>query len=258
MKTYITVAAAVLVLILLAGGAYFYMSSGHTSGKIACTQEAKLCPDGSSVGRSGPNCEFALCPSPKMPADPKNTTYIIEGNSVTLVNGRAEVESAPGAASKTVTQYFGNDATGDMNGDGIPDVAFILTQSGGGSGTFYYAVAALKTPDGYHGTNAILLGDRIAPQTTAIKNGQMIVNYADRKAGEPMTAQPSAGMSKHLKIQGTTLEEVLPVTVVGAGAGEHCGGNMRTALQCVAGYHCAPTPGSHLPFGDVGGTCIAD
>lgn len=33
----------------------------HPSGK-ACTMEAKLCPDGSSVGRSGPNCEFAKCP----------------------------------------------------------------------------------------------------------------------------------------------------------------------------------------------------
>lgn len=28
-----------------------------------CTMEAKLCPDGSYVGRSGPNCEFAACPS---------------------------------------------------------------------------------------------------------------------------------------------------------------------------------------------------
>ncbi|MCX6823267.1 MAG: hypothetical protein NTX91_04745 [candidate division SR1 bacterium] len=28
----------------------------------ACTMEAKLCPDGSSVGRTGPNCEFAKCP----------------------------------------------------------------------------------------------------------------------------------------------------------------------------------------------------
>jgi len=28
----------------------------------ACTMEAKLCPDGSAVGRSGPNCEFAECP----------------------------------------------------------------------------------------------------------------------------------------------------------------------------------------------------
>jgi len=28
----------------------------------ACTMEAKVCPDGSSVGRTGPNCEFAPCP----------------------------------------------------------------------------------------------------------------------------------------------------------------------------------------------------
>ncbi|MDD5163723.1 MAG: hypothetical protein PHD95_05970 [Candidatus ainarchaeum sp.] len=28
----------------------------------ACTMEAKLCPDGSSVGRVLPNCEFAPCP----------------------------------------------------------------------------------------------------------------------------------------------------------------------------------------------------
>jgi tryptophan-rich sensory protein len=30
---------------------------------VACTMEAKICPDGSSVGRSGPNCEFTPCPT---------------------------------------------------------------------------------------------------------------------------------------------------------------------------------------------------
>jgi len=29
----------------------------------ACTEEAKICPDGSAVGRTGPNCEFAPCPN---------------------------------------------------------------------------------------------------------------------------------------------------------------------------------------------------
>lgn len=29
---------------------------------IFCTQDAKLCPDGSYVGRSGPKCEFTPCP----------------------------------------------------------------------------------------------------------------------------------------------------------------------------------------------------
>lgn len=31
--------------------------------QVACTMEAKLCPDGSYVGRTGPNCEFAACPA---------------------------------------------------------------------------------------------------------------------------------------------------------------------------------------------------
>lgn len=31
-------------------------------GGVACTMEAKICPDGSSVGRTGPHCEFAPCP----------------------------------------------------------------------------------------------------------------------------------------------------------------------------------------------------
>ena len=38
-------------------------ASPSTSPK-ACTMDAKICPDGSSVGRSGPNCEFAPCPTP--------------------------------------------------------------------------------------------------------------------------------------------------------------------------------------------------
>lgn len=32
----------------------------------ACTAEAKLCPDGTSVGRSGPSCAFATCPFPSV------------------------------------------------------------------------------------------------------------------------------------------------------------------------------------------------
>ena len=141
-------------------------------------------------------------------ASPKDATYSINGQAVTLVNGKAEVEAAPGSASKITTTYFGNEAVGDLNGDGTPDTAFLLTQSTGGSGTFYYVAVALKTSKGYQGTNAVLLGDRIAPQTTQIKDGQLIVNYADRAAGEPMTASPSVGVSKYLKVSGNQLIEV--------------------------------------------------
>lgn len=30
--------------------------------QVMCTMDAKICPDGTGVGRTGPNCEFAPCP----------------------------------------------------------------------------------------------------------------------------------------------------------------------------------------------------
>lgn len=36
---------------------------------VACTKEAKVCDDGSVVGRVGPDCEFAPCPI--LPAEPE-------------------------------------------------------------------------------------------------------------------------------------------------------------------------------------------
>lgn len=39
------------------------ISTPSTEVPIACTEEARMCPDGSSVGRQGPNCEFTPCPT---------------------------------------------------------------------------------------------------------------------------------------------------------------------------------------------------
>ena len=56
---------AVLVVLVLAGG--FYLNSKKEPGAVACTMEAKVCPDGTSVGRSGPACEFSECPTTEQP-----------------------------------------------------------------------------------------------------------------------------------------------------------------------------------------------
>lgn len=143
--------------------------------------------------------------------DPKNAAYEIEGKMFTLVNGVSEVEAAPDSASKITTRYFGNDAKGDLNGDGEADIAFLITQDGGGSGLFYYAVVALKTAGGYKTTNAFFIGDRIAPQSTEINTSalELYINYAERKPGEPMTTQPSVGVTKYLKVSNDKLLEVV-------------------------------------------------
>jgi len=43
----------------------YYFVFKNTEKLVACTQEAKLCPDGSYVGRVSPKCEFAPCPGVK-------------------------------------------------------------------------------------------------------------------------------------------------------------------------------------------------
>jgi heat shock protein HslJ len=123
-------------------------------------------------------------------------TYTINGEKVTLVNGESVVEAAPGSASKITTRYFGNDVKYDFDKDGREDSVFIVTQDGGGSGTFYYVVARLNTINGPQGSYGLLLGDRIAPQSTLMGKGSIVVvNYADRKAGEDFTVEPSVGKS---------------------------------------------------------------
>ena len=139
----------------------------------------------------------------------KNKTYLIENDLVTLKNGLSEIEIVPGSASKKVTKYFGNDVIGDLNNDNKPDTVFLLTQESGGSGIFYYVVVMLSSEKGYDGTNAILLGDRIAPQTTEIKDGKIVVNYSDRKVGEPFSVAPSVGVSKYFKIENKKLTEII-------------------------------------------------
>lgn len=138
-------------------------------------------------------------------ADYKDAEYRIDSALVQLKDGVAEVEAAPGSASKVTTRYFGNEYRTDLNNDGREDVVFLLTQETGGSGVFYYVVAALNTERGYVGSDGYLLGDRIAPQSIEMSSNPrqknvIVANYADRAPGEPMTAQPSVGKSAYLKL----------------------------------------------------------
>jgi len=152
--------------------------------------------------------EPAIVPTEKSTvSDYKNATYTINGESIQLVNGVSEKETAPGSASKTITRYFGNAVNYDFDEDGREDVVFLLTQETGGSGTFYYVVAALNRVEGYRGSQALLLGDRIAPQTTEMGTGNVvIVNYAERAPGESFAVPPSVGKSLWLKLDTTTMQ----------------------------------------------------
>lgn len=131
--------------------------------------------------------------------------YTIGGQKTTLVNGLSETMAAPGSASKITTRYFGNDVAGDFDLDGRQDLAFIVSQDTGGSGTFYYVVALLNKKSGSEGTQGALLGDRIAPQTLELSGkNTLIANFAERKEGESFDVPPSVVRSKYLRLNAAT------------------------------------------------------
>lgn len=79
-----------LVILLIGLSARFVLVKSSSTEKpnvkpsgVACTQEAKTCPDGSSVGRSGPNCEFALCPQITSTPIPTPNLSIVANQSAT-------------------------------------------------------------------------------------------------------------------------------------------------------------------------------
>ena len=65
MKNNLIIAGALVLLI--AGGITAYLSGPIEKNieQVSCTEEARICPDGTAVGRSGPKCEFASCPEIK-------------------------------------------------------------------------------------------------------------------------------------------------------------------------------------------------
>jgi hypothetical protein len=167
-------------------------------------EDTWLCEEGTWVKHGNPAATAPSTPCSGDATDPRTTSYRIEGKAVALTDGHAE-EGIPGSAAKVVTDIWTVSLPGDLDGNGMSDVAVILTQSSGGSGTFYYVAAALAGTDGYRGTNAILLGDRIAPQNVSVENGQVIANYADRNPGESFAVPPSLGVTLYAFIENGVL-----------------------------------------------------
>jgi hypothetical protein len=63
------------------------LTSSTSSQAVLCTQEVKLCSDGSYVARTGPNCEFSACPASLNSSSPASSSIssipVSSGNELT-------------------------------------------------------------------------------------------------------------------------------------------------------------------------------
>lgn len=87
------VAGVVLILVVGIAG-FFYRNilerSQSTQTQVACTEEARVCPDGQTVSRSGPSCSFAVCPPPTVTYEQVGVAFVPPAGYVSkeLVQGQ--------------------------------------------------------------------------------------------------------------------------------------------------------------------------
>jgi len=110
MKNNKGIASIVIILIVvgaLALGGYYYWSK-NSQKQVVCTEEANICPDGSSVGRTGPNCEFAACPTHEnenLQEITINTTYFLK-NSFNIEDKTFSAETLDGGKTSGKTKTY--------------------------------------------------------------------------------------------------------------------------------------------------------
>ena len=128
--------------------------------------------------------------------DASNATFMIGDSSVTLKSGKSIVPASDDSATADETDLTQTVSYGDLNGDGKEDEAVVLTDQGGGSGVFIYVAAYVSGNISYKGTNAVFVGDRVAPQSISVKNGVITLTYLDRGPNEPYAADPTIPTTK--------------------------------------------------------------
>ncbi len=88
--------SGVLLIVAIGIAGFLYRSmSGHSGGPIACTTDAKICPDGTGLGRTGPSCTFPVCPPPNVELPSAGLAFALPAGYIdTLSAGEAALIGA--------------------------------------------------------------------------------------------------------------------------------------------------------------------
>lgn len=116
---------AVLIIVGI-GGVLYRNAIEHPNQPIACPLDAKLCPDGTSVGRTGESCTFPACPPPNVTLADANISYAIPAGFV-----------ATGLPDSASIAAYGSAATTTASSTPAQSAAIVIRQ---------YALSASSSP----------------------------------------------------------------------------------------------------------------
>lgn len=144
----------VFIILIGIGGLIYRNAVEHPSEPIACPLDAKVCPDGTTVGRTGTACEFPVCPPPNVVLDPIGIAFAVPagytegrdggdgtqnllvayspgGINATDTAPRIEIWRYPIDASSTALETIKATAIGGASGAPVPSTAYSSAVIGG-------------------------------------------------------------------------------------------------------------------------------
>jgi hypothetical protein len=164
-------------------------------------------PAASTPVQSGPVTSSAT-DTPVPPSVPaltldalRNFTYQTPfyDKTVMLTDGRYQYENGPDKLDVILLDAF---ATGDLNGDGVPDAAVILGENGGGSGTFESVVVLYNENGMPVQAGAAQLGDRVLVKSVAIQNGEIVLDMVVHGPNDPLCCPSNPTLQTYRMIDG--------------------------------------------------------
>lgn len=209
-KGFAPIVIVILLAVLSVGGFIFYQASphgkiqcDHSEGQIfsvinnncvltGCTQEAKLCPDGSSVDRTGPNCEFSPCPSPSESTNSAQGTLSIENQLIFFARSRnAWRKQSIQTFSEYLTKYAAD------NGGALPSTITTTTQKIGKSGADLCSFIIPKYDDKLNRDTGTVNSELITDCTTSYDTGFTIFRDSNNRV---TIAAPFAELSETISV----------------------------------------------------------
>jgi heat shock protein HslJ len=104
--------------------------------------------------------------------------------SIQLTDGYAAYgDGGPGKPSVRLVDHLV--VTGNLDGDGEPDAAFLLEDDADGTGRFTYLVVVQNVWTKPEPLEALMLGDRIGVKTLSLDGSQVIVEMVTQGPGDP-------------------------------------------------------------------------
>lgn len=140
----------------------------------------------------------------------RNATYendFSDSGHVELQDGRFTEPVAEGSAG-WLTVNLEETADGDLDGDGMTDIAAVLVTRPGGSGVFYSVHALLWRPEEAIRAGSVFLGDRIRLQSVRIEGALITLQLLDRRDHESYADEPTVPVIRRFLLRDGGLAEL--------------------------------------------------